>query len=84
MEPERLGRYMPGEGIGLQIGAIALLVALTVLVVAKYQVEDLKDELLSERNRRRLAERSARERGEQLDGALEKIHELRPDEPAAG
>lgn len=62
-----------------EVACGALLVVLLVLVVTRHDVAELRDELRIERARRLDAQRIARERSQQMDGALEKIHQLQAD-----
>lgn len=71
----------PDELVRRQAAAAAAAIAtvLVILLLMKVTVEELADELRIERDRRREVEAGLKTRGEQLDGALEKIHELGAD-----
>lgn len=56
-------------------------VAIYVVILA-YAGAELEVRLDQERRQRAHFERVAEEREAQLNGALEKIHELKPDDPA--
>jgi hypothetical protein len=65
------------EGHGFEVALGALLVVAAILVIAKTQANALRDELDSERKRRLEAEEKARSHDANMNGALEKIQELK-------
>ena len=66
----------------LDLAALSLAAAVLLYVLeARTAVHELEVEVVEERKLRRDAEHLARTRSVQMDQALEKIHELSPDEP---
>lgn len=64
----------------LSIALVMIAGAVCLIALAEAQGQDLAEQLVAERQRRREVEGALRRRENDLDGALETIHELQGDD----